>query len=219
MRKINLIPLFIACILSACLSPSEGDGSPDEPPTVTPTSSPTTVFTATPSQTLTPEPTPTLSPAEILDKQLQASGLFPPGMPENSYYTIGTDADGNTVAFDSSGQVILKGTLWNSEKIFRIVENMLKVTHDCEKAPINPEVVGTADQGYLNYITILRDKLDDKGIVRRVGQNAYGHFFKSQNNCMGFLQGKQESRAEIFFWANLKGNIQFVRLFNPESEN
>lgn len=222
--KKSISTLFsIAIILAACLSPSGGASAPINTarPQVTVASEATATFAPTPTDapiptptsSKTPEPTPTLSPADKLDQQLQATGLFPEGVPG---YTIGVDADGNTVAFNSEGEMIFNGARWNSELIFDIVENMLKITHDCEKAPYGPEALGTADQVSLNYLTSLRDKLEQKGIMRRVGQKAFDHFFESQNNCVGFFQGEQESKPEIFFWANSKGDIRFLRLFTPE---
>ncbi|MBE7433923.1 MAG: hypothetical protein HS100_08390 [Anaerolineales bacterium] len=222
MRKINLIPLFIACILSACLSPSEGDGSPDELPTVTPTSSPTTVFTATPSQTLTPEPspTPTPDPAQIAAEEMAKLNLT-----LGVDYTLAPDANGNLAAFNADGVKIYEPNThrWNSEEIAKIVENSLKITGDCYKTSFTTE--DTSDPNWRNFKSNVNSGAWDLGLPAKKGTRFINVRFESVNgNCWGTFNvspGEEMNKPNYFFWptkefsAENPRQIRLLRLFNP----
>lgn len=216
MRKINLIPLFIACILSACLSPSEGDGSPDEPPTVTPTSSPTTVFTATPSQTLTPEPTPTPDPAQIAAEDFADYHLDP------NDYKFAYDSAGHYQGWDRSGKIIYQDGRWSPDMAEKLAESSGSCMSTEFKSLGGDYVAKAQQEGFYDFIVSMIKQAFDTEVIQPVnnydGENAHVSFrslkIPGSTNCWGVLIGpKYQENFSDFIWQLDDGTVRAIPVF------
>lgn len=221
MKKISFL-VIVTSILSACSISPQATVTPEA--TVTLTATPTVTFTPTPSQTPTPEPTPTPDPAQIAAEEMGKLNLV---LGED--YTFATDENGNLAAFNADGVKIYEPNThrWNSELIGPIVENMLKVTGDCEKTPFpaSTDIMDDAFEDWREDLFFTRAK--DAGVQPQQGLVRPFYPFRSvSGNCWGFGAVEPEHVKEMenpndmnpasqFYYPNRKGEVQVFELFNP----